>query len=89
VARVGELPATIQAMSRTLGSDELARSLSASGAPIQVEVELETDPTTISGFRWTSPKGPPIAIQNGTPCTVDIVLTELAPISLAFAYLDR
>jgi multidrug efflux pump subunit AcrA (membrane-fusion protein) len=85
VAAVGELPATLQSMGRVLGSDELARTLSAGGAPIQVEVELIPDEATASGFRWTSPSGPPITIQNGTPCAADIVLAEQAPISLLFA----
>jgi HlyD family secretion protein len=85
VAAVGKLPATLQSMRRVVGSEELARALSAGGAPIQVEVELIPDPATASGFRWTSPAGPPITIQNGTPCAADIVLAEQAPISLVFA----
>jgi multidrug efflux pump subunit AcrA (membrane-fusion protein) len=85
VTAVGEFPSTLQSMRRTLGSDELARSLSVGGAPIQVEVELLRDERTASGFQWTSPSGPPAALQNGTPATANVVLAIQAPIGLAFA----
>jgi hypothetical protein len=95
VTTVGELPATLLSMRRVLGSDELARALHGGGtgalrgAPIQVEVELLRDERTASGFQWTSPGGPPIAIQNGTPCTAEVVLAEQAPIALVFAGAGR
>jgi hypothetical protein len=41
-------------MRQVLGSDELARSLSASGAPIEIEVELTRSGLTTSGYQWTS-----------------------------------
>jgi len=85
VAAVGEFPTTLQAMRRTLGNEDLARSLSAGGAPIQVEVELLHDDRTASGFQWTTPSGPPAALQNGTPCTADVVLSIQAPLAVAFA----
>ena len=58
VTRVGELPASPAAMRRVLGSDELVRSLTAEGPPIQVHVELARSPWTRSGFSWTSTTQP-------------------------------
>ena len=41
-------------MRRVLGNEELARSLSANGPPIEVHVELVRSATTASGYQWTS-----------------------------------
>jgi pyruvate/2-oxoglutarate dehydrogenase complex dihydrolipoamide acyltransferase (E2) component len=54
VYAVGSFPATQQGMRRLLGSDELAKSLSSNGAPIEVRAELERNPNTYSGYQWTS-----------------------------------
>jgi hypothetical protein len=45
-------------MQRVLGSEELARGLAANGPPIEVRVELERSPTTLSGYQWTSTLDP-------------------------------
>jgi hypothetical protein len=57
VATVGAYPATPAGMQRVLGSEELARSLAASGPPVEVRIELERSPSTFSGYQWTSTLG--------------------------------
>ena len=54
VSAVGAFPATILGMRRVLGSEELAKALSDKAPPIEVHVELVRNPTTISGYQWTS-----------------------------------
>jgi multidrug efflux pump subunit AcrA (membrane-fusion protein) len=54
VTGVGAFPATLAGMQRVLGSEELARSLSANGPPIEVRVALERNAATYSGYQWTS-----------------------------------
>jgi hypothetical protein len=85
VTSVGEFPATYQRMRRILGSDDLARSLSAGGAPIEIHVELLPSPTSASSYEWTSPGGPPITLETGTACSVDVITGEQPPLSLVFA----
>ena len=54
VVSVGDFPATAPAMKRVLGSDELVKTMSAQGAPIEVHVDLARSAATRSGYEWTS-----------------------------------
>ena len=54
VSSVGAFPATLSGMRRVLGSEELAKALSNQAPPIEVHVELVRNPTTVSGYQWTS-----------------------------------
>jgi len=54
VSAVSAFPATISGMKRVLGSEELAKALSDKAPPIEVHVELVRNPTTTSGYQWTS-----------------------------------
>jgi hypothetical protein len=62
VTTVGAYPATLAGMQRVLGSEELAKSLSANGTPIEVRVELERNAATYSGYQWTSTLGTLVAV---------------------------
>jgi len=83
VVSVGEFPATYQGMFRLLGNEELIEALSAGGAPIEVRVDLMPSAETVSGYKWSSPKGPPIQIDSGTLCEAWITISEQPPLSLA------
>jgi HlyD family secretion protein len=77
-----EYPSTSRGMVRLLGNEALAQKLMEQGPPIQVNVALQRDPSTPSGFRWSSSKGPNLKISSGTLATGDIVVREEAPINL-------
>jgi HlyD family secretion protein len=81
VVSVGDFPATEQGMLRVLGNTSLVRALSQAGAPVEVRVEL-IKAQTASGYQWSSPQGPPFAVESGTFCTAAIVVAERRPISL-------
>jgi HlyD family secretion protein len=59
--------------------DELSTG---SGDQHRVDVKLLTDPSTPSGFKWSSSQGPPFAITRGTLCTATFVLGRQHPINL-------
>lgn len=82
VISVSEFPATSQGMMTTLGSQDLVARLSQSSAPIEVRVELITDSSTTSGYKWSSPKGPPITIDSGTLCEGTVMIRSQRPIRL-------
>ena len=82
VTFVSAQPATPAGMRRTLNNDMLVQQLSALGAPFVVEVALERDESTVSGFRWSSRRGPPIIVESGTSVMIDIVVARRRPISL-------
>lgn len=68
VTTVGDFPATAAAMKRVLGSDELVKSMSQNGAPIEIHVELLRSPSTTSGYQWTSTVGS--ALTFGWPSMI-------------------
>jgi HlyD family secretion protein len=82
VTWVAEFPSTVRGMTRLLGNEALVQKLMQAGPPIQVNVLLERDPATPSGFRWSSSRGPSLKISSGTLAAGDIVVRREAPINL-------
>lgn len=82
VISVSEYPATAPGMMTTLGSQDLVARLSQGSAPIEVRVELITDSSVVSGYKWSSPKGPPLTIDSGTLCNGTVTVRSQRPIRL-------
>ena len=78
VRRVSPFPITQESVINNVGNEEIARSLLQQGGAIEVEVDLERDPTSYSGFRWTS-KDPQKKFSAGTTATVRITIEQRAP----------
>lgn len=87
VTSVSGLPTTRQAMMSILNNALLVDQLGGQGAPFKIEMELERDPDTASGFAWSSEDGPPEPVESGTVCEVRIVVREQRPITLAIPIL--
>ena len=88
VTAVSSFPATQQAMLTALGNPDLVAGVFRSiESPTLVKVDLAVDPSTSSGYRWTSRRGPATQIQPGTLCTAAITVREQAPIALALPLL--
>lgn len=81
VTNVSPFPVSLQSIATTVGNEELAKTLAPSGAPVQVFAQLEKDPATASGYKWSSSKGPPLEITAGTTTQVKVKVAEVAPIS--------
>jgi HlyD family secretion protein len=82
VTRVAEFPSTARGMTRLLGNEALVTRLMAEGPPIQVDVLLVRDPSTPTGYRWSSSRGPSVKISSGTLTQGDVVVKEDRPIRL-------
>jgi HlyD family secretion protein len=82
VTWAAEFPSTSRGMVRLLGNEALAQKLMEEGPPIQVNVALQRDPSTPSGFRWSSSIGPSLQISSGTLASGDVVVRQEAPINL-------
>lgn len=82
VSFISSQPATREGMLRVLGNEILVDQLARGGAPFLVEITLLRDPSTPSGFRWSSGAGPPGAVESGTPLTVRVVVERERPIGL-------
>jgi HlyD family secretion protein len=82
VRSVAELPSTPEGMMRTLQNKQMVQTLSNNAAPIEVVVDLDRDPGTPSGYKWSSSRGPPIKINNGTLGEADVEVSSLPLLSL-------
>lgn len=48
-------------------------------AVVEVLIKPQLDPSTISGYRWTSQKGAPIQLSSGTLCSFKGVVDDVHP----------
>ncbi|HEX2915080.1 MAG TPA: HlyD family efflux transporter periplasmic adaptor subunit [Chloroflexia bacterium] len=87
VSYVGEYPVTAEGLQLLLKSKELVESLTTAGPVLKVEVALQADPATFSGFKWTSLQGPDLKLTNGTLCRANLILGDKHPISFILPFL--
>jgi HlyD family secretion protein len=89
VMAVSDFPVTPQGMLADLHNDALVKRFSQDGAPYAAKVILERDPSTFSGYRWTSGKGPPILLSSGTLTRAEVTTREQPPIDLVIPLMKR
>jgi hypothetical protein len=68
-------------MMLTLGNEKLVALLAGEGAPLEVKIDLITDGNTKSGYKWSSPQGPPMLINSGTLLNSSIITGRDRPIN--------
>jgi HlyD family secretion protein len=90
VRAVESFPSTRQGMMRVLKNEQLVQSFLAetAGTPIAVRAELIREPTTASGFRWSSGGGPDLVLTSGTRCLAQVTTRTQRPIALVLPALD-
>jgi HlyD family secretion protein len=89
VVAISEFPVTPQGMAADLHNDTLVKRFSQDGAPYAAKVRLEPDSTTVSGYRWSSGKGPPLRLSSGTLARAEVTTREQPPIELVIPLLKR
>lgn len=87
VSFVADYPATEASITRNFANDPLTKAVSASGPVTEIDAILNVDPSTTSGFAWSTSKGPEAIITSGTLCQIDIVTKREKPITLLLPYL--
>ena len=80
VAHASSFPITPEGAVNAVGNSQIAEALLQQGGAIEIEIDLESDPESYSGYRWTS-QGPPLRFSPGTTTTVRVLIEERAPIS--------
>ena len=88
VTAVADYPATQESMMQTLGNQNLVALLAGQEAPLQVLVDLAPDSNTFSGYKWSSPSGPPIMIPSGTLVRGAVVIARERPINKVIPFLE-
>ncbi len=89
VTYVSDFPITQKGMMMTVKNDQLVSGLLSMGALFEVYVEFEKDKDAYSGFKWTSAKGPEIAIKEGTSCMGKITVKTEPPVVLVVPALKK
>jgi HlyD family secretion protein len=89
VSSVSNLPATDAAAETILRNRRLVDQLFATGNPIIITVDLVPDPSTRSGYAWSTSHGPPTDISSGTLVDGQIVVLRQRPITLVLPYLRK
>lgn len=89
VLGVARIPSSREGIMRRLKNDTLVDTLLRTGAPFEVEVALGTDPSSPSGFLWSSGRGPDISIDVGTIAAADMVVDRRRVISLVLPAFDH
>lgn len=82
VSRISLLPVSREGLLAVLGDAALVDTLMAAGAPIEVEIALESDPATRGGLRWTSATTPPTPVTAGTTASARVVVDRVRPVVL-------
>src|SRR5262249_56295780 len=82
VISVSEFPASAAALMRSLQNETLARAVARDGTVTEVRTQLERDPSTPTGFKWSSSKGPWASISAGTLLTAGVTTREQAALRL-------
>ncbi|MBO4373513.1 MAG: hypothetical protein J5829_00235 [Lachnospiraceae bacterium] len=89
VSKVSDYVISQEELVNQLGDQILASSFLNKGAVVEVTCELDKDPSTVSGYKWSSKKGAEIAIDPGTMVATDTVIEDKAPISMVIPHLKK
>ncbi len=89
VTTISVFPITKEAAANIVGNQELVQGL-VSGTQaglIQVRGDMQLDPKTFSGYKWSSSTGPRLKMSSGTTTDVRVKVEERAPITYVFPIL--
>lgn len=89
VRAVSSAPLSGTGLDRYLKNELLVEQFTSEGGAYLVDVVVETDPNTISGYRWTSRAGAPITFGSGTLLAGKIVVEQTRPVSLVVPAIRR
>jgi HlyD family secretion protein len=96
VADKNEYPSDKQAIINEIRNETLAAEYTKNGAPLYVRIELDrlkdaeqslAENPALSGYQWTSGKGPERKIFSGTPCQATVITGYGRPIDRAISWL--
>lgn len=87
VESISSFPVSFEAMVAVLQNQNLAIALSQEGPPYFGRISLLDDPSTASGFVWTSPKASNQTLSAGTLASIEVKTRSQPPITLALPLL--
>lgn len=82
VLEVSSYPLTPLALTRRFENESLTATLTGAGPVTEVRLALFAEAAEVSGYGWSTPRGPGVALSSGTLCEVLIVTRRQRPVSL-------
>lgn len=89
VESVSDFPITAESLMRLFNNKSFVEDAMRLGPLTAVQIDLEKDKSTRSGFRWSSQKGARVLVTVGTLCSGEIVVKLQSPISLVIPKLKE
>ncbi|MCR5290202.1 MAG: NHLP bacteriocin system secretion protein [Treponema sp.] len=90
VTSVSAYPVTSMFLQTSLQNTTMAQKfIEELGTPIEVKVSLIPDPSTKTGFRWSSSKGPDSTLETGIMCTGAVTIRSQRPIELVIPIIKK
>jgi HlyD family secretion protein len=80
-ARFGSARGEVTEVSESPVTTALAGALLDNGSVVLLIARLTPDPSTDSGFQWTTASGPPGRLTPGTPVTAQVIVERRRPIT--------
>ena len=81
VTSVSDFPVIPQYLQTVMQNPALAQGFAAD-PPIEVKISMVTDPTTETGFHWSSSRGPNDTLTPGIPTTGFVIVRSQRPIEM-------
>jgi HlyD family secretion protein len=82
VTYVSDFPDTPAELMHNFQNEVLVKTLTGEGPVTELHVEMERNPKMVSGYQWSSSKGPNLTLSGGTLCTAEVVTRWQKPIEL-------
>ncbi|MDX2239978.1 MAG: NHLP bacteriocin system secretion protein [Leptolyngbyaceae cyanobacterium bins.302] len=87
VQAISAFPVSQQSILSTVGNAEVAESLTFQGGQVEVLATLNPDPSTYTGYQWSSSRGPQVQLSPGTTASVRVTVDQQAPITFVLPIL--
>jgi len=90
VSDIEPVVGTRESFLRIINSPEVAQDIERRyGGTVSAVIDLELNPDSPTGLRWTGGVGYPRPLTPGTLCDVDVVTEDVAPISLLIPWIKQ
>ncbi len=87
VTKISSFPVTQQGVANIIGNPDILPGVLDKGPQIAVYTEPEIDPSTPSGYKWSSSSGPQSKVAPGTTTSVRITVEKKKPIEFVLPIL--
>jgi len=89
VSYVSDFPDTPAELMHNFQNEVLVKALTGEGPVTGLHVEMERNQKTLSGYQWSSSRGPNLTLSGGTLCTAEVVTRWQRPVELLLPALRK